>query len=90
MSLLKHHELRITVGLTQRDEYIVALLYGQPEVKTSFLYYSGVEFQVKDAIQRLKDKGLISVRSEKKRNLLSLTEYGREYVEQVKKIYTGE
>ena len=87
MSIAKHHQLRIMMKLSPRDEYVIGILYDEGEVKTSFFEYVGLTATIKDIVKRLSDKGLIQVRKEKNRNMLSLTDYGREYVEQVKELY---
>jgi predicted transcriptional regulator len=89
MSVAKHHQLRITLGLTPIDEYMVAILYEEGEVKTSYFEHVGIAFDIKHAVKRLFGKGLIRIRQDKKRNMLSLTDYGREYIQQVEGIYAG-
>lgn len=73
--------------LSSRDEYVIGVLYDEGEVKTTFFHHIGLGFTLKDVVKRLQENGMIQVRKEKNRNMLSLTDYGREYVEQVKEIY---
>lgn len=87
MSIAKHHQLRMMMKLSSRDEYVIGVLYDEGEVKTSFFEYVGLSTTIKDVTKRLVDKGLIQVRKEKNRNMLSLTDMGQEYVQQVKDLY---
>lgn len=89
MSVAKHHQLRITLDVTPIQEYMVAILYEEGELKTSYFEHVGIKFDIKHAVQMLKEKGLIRIRKDMNRNMLSLTDYGREYIEQVEGLYAG-
>jgi predicted transcriptional regulator len=68
---------------------MVAILYEEGELKTSYFEHVGIAFDIKHAVQTLKGKGLIRIRKDMNRNMLSLTDYGRDYIEQVEAIYAG-
>jgi DNA-binding MarR family transcriptional regulator len=89
MSITKHHQLRMMMKLSSRDEYVIGMLYDEGEVKTTFFHHIGLGPTIKDVVKRLQDRGLIQIRKDKNRNMLSLTDYGREYVRQVKELYAG-
>jgi predicted transcriptional regulator len=88
MSLAKHHRLRITLNITWRAEYVLGILDEEGEVKMSYLRHIGIKYDVRSVIRGLVDKGLVSVRyPDDKMKLVKLTDYGREYVQQVKELY---
>lgn len=86
MSLFKHHEYRKSIGISNRDEFVLGILYEFGEVKSSFLDVHNL-LHKKDIIKRLKDRGLINVRLDKNRNMLSLSELGVAYIQQIKEFY---
>jgi hypothetical protein len=88
MSLAKHHRLRITLNITWRAEYVLGILDEEGEVKMSYLRHIGIKYDVRSVVRGLIDKGLVSVRyPDDKMKLIKLTDYGREYVQQVKGLY---
>jgi predicted transcriptional regulator len=88
MSLAKHHRLRITLNITWRAEYVLGILDEEGEVKMSYLRHIGIKYDVRSVVRGLVDKGLVSVRyPDDKMKLVKLTDYGREYVQQVKELY---
>ena len=88
MSLAKHHRLRITMGISWRAEYIIGVLGDEGEVKLSYLRHIGLNYDIRALIKSLVDKGLVSMRRpDDKMKLVKLTDYGREYLEQVKGLY---
>lgn len=91
MSLAKHHNLRTMMGLTWRGEYVLGIIEEEGECKTSHIYNWGViESEVKNILRILREKGLVQSRPlDKKTKLHSLTDYGREYIEQVRNIYVN-
>lgn len=88
MSLAKHHRLRITLNITWRAEYVLGILDEEGEVKMAYLRHIGIKYDVRSVVRGLVDKGLVSVRyPDDKMKLVNLTDYGREYVQQVKDLY---
>lgn len=88
MSLARHHRLRITIGISWRAEYIIGVLGDEGEVKLSYLRHIGLNYDIRALIKSLMDKGLVSMRRpDDKMKLVKLTDYGREYLEQVKGLY---
>jgi DNA-binding MarR family transcriptional regulator len=88
MSIAKHHRLRITLNITWRAEYVLGILDEEGEVKMSYLRHIGIKYDVRSVVRGLVDKGLVSVRHpDDKMKLVKLTDYGREYVQQVKELY---
>jgi len=88
MSLARHHRLRITMGISWRAEYIIGVLGDEGEVKLSYLRHIGLNYDIRALIKSLMDKGLVSMRRpDDKMKLVKLTDYGREYLEQVKGLY---
>jgi DNA-binding MarR family transcriptional regulator len=88
MSLAKHHKLRIMAGVSWRQEYVLGVLDEEGEVKMAYLRHIGIKYDLRSIVQSLLDMGLISVRHpDDKMKLVKLTDYGREYVQQVKDIY---
>jgi len=88
MSLAKHHRLRITMGISWRAEYIIGVLGDEGEVKLSYLRHVGLNYDLRALMKSLTDKGLVSMRRpDDKMKLVKLTDYGREYLEQVKCLY---
>ena len=88
MSIAKHHRLRMTLNITWRQEYVLGVLDEDGEVKMSYLRHIGIKYDVRSIVQSLLDMGLISARYPNERTkLVKLTDYGREYVQQVKELY---
>lgn len=88
MSLAKHHRLRITLNITWRAEYVLGILGEEGEVKMSYLRHIGIKYDVRSVVRGLLDKGLVSVRHpDDKMKLVKLTDYGKEYLQQVKELY---
>jgi len=88
MSLAKHHRLRITLDISWRQEYVLGILDEDGEVKMSYLRHIGLNYDIRALIKSLMDKGLVSMRRpDDKMKLVKLTDYGREYLEQVKGLY---
>jgi len=88
MSLARHHRLRITMSISWRAEYIIGVLGDEGEVKLSYLRHIGLNYDIRALIKSLMDKGLVSMRRpDDKMKLVKLTDYGREYLEQVKGLY---
>ena len=79
------------MGLTSVSEYVLGILEEEGECKTSRIYKWGViESDVRKVLEALKGKGLVQSRPlDKKTKLHSLTDYGREYIEQVRNIYVN-
>ena len=74
--------------LTWRGEYILGLLQEEGECKTEYLRYLGVGYDVIDVLNNLERDGYINIkRPNRKLRLHSLTDLGREYLEQVEAIY---
>jgi len=88
MSLAKHHRLRITIDISWRQEYVLGILDEEGEVKMSYLRHIGIKYDVRSVVRCLVEKGLVSMRRpDDKMKLVKLTDYGREYLEQVKGLY---
>ena len=89
MSLAKHHNLRTMMGLTWRGEYVLAVLAEENECGVSTIRGWGVlEKEIGNVVEILREKGLVQTRSiNKKIKLHSLTDLGKEYIEQVQRIY---
>lgn len=88
MSLAKHHRLRIMLNITWRAEYVLGILDEEGEIKMAYLRHIGIKYDVRSVVKGLIDKGLVSVRRpDDKMKLVKLTDYGREYVQQVKELY---
>ncbi len=76
------------MGISWRAEYIIGVLGDEGEVKLSYLRHIGLNYDIRALIKSLVDKGLVSMRRpDDKMKLVKLTDYGREYLEQVKEIY---
>jgi DNA-binding MarR family transcriptional regulator len=88
MSIARHHRFRITMGITPRCEYILGALEEEGECKTEYLRHIGLGYDIIDSLDRLEGKGLINIRRlNRKIRLHSLTDLGKEYLQQVKEIY---
>jgi DNA-binding PadR family transcriptional regulator len=88
MSIARHHRFRITMGISPRGEYILGALEEEGECKTSYLRHIGLGYDIIDALDLLERKGLVNVkRPNGKLRLYSLTDLGKEYLQQVKEIY---
>jgi DNA-binding MarR family transcriptional regulator len=88
MSIAKHHKLRITLDITWRQEYVLGVLDDEGEIKMAYLRHIGIKYDIRSIVKGLIDKGLVSVRyPDDKMKLVKLTDYGREYVQQVKELY---
>jgi DNA-binding MarR family transcriptional regulator len=88
MSISKHHKLRITLDITWRQEYVLGVLDDEGEIKMAYLRHIGIKYDIRSIVKGLIDKGLVSVRyPDDKMKLVKLTDYGREYVQQVKELY---
>ena len=88
MSISKHHRLRMTLDISWRQEYVLGVLDEEGEVKMAYLRHIGIEYDIRSIVKGLIDKGLISMRHPDERTkLVKLTDYGREYVQQVKELY---
>lgn len=78
----------MTVGITWRGEYVLGVLEEDGEVKTSYLRHIGLGYDIIDTLESLELKGFIKVkRPNGKLRLHSLTDLGKEYLQQVKEIY---
>ena len=67
---------------------MLGILDEDGEVKMSYLRHIGIKYDVRSVVRGLIDKGLVSVRHpDDKMKLVKLTDYGREYVQQVKELY---
>ena len=76
------------MGISWRAEYIIGVLGDDGEVKLSYLRHIGLNYDIRALIKSLMDKGLVSMRRpDDKMKLVKLTDYGREYLEQVKGLY---
>lgn len=88
--LARHHRFRITAGLTWRAEYVLGVLLEEGECKTQYLRHLGLGYDIIDTLNKLEKDGYIKI---KKPNyslrLHSLTDLGREYIQQVENIYAG-
>jgi DNA-binding MarR family transcriptional regulator len=87
-NLLNHHRLRITMKLTWRAEYTLAILQAEGECKTVYLREIGSGYDIIDTLNVLEKRGLVKVRRPNgKLRLHSLTDLAREYLQQVEDIY---
>ena len=87
-SLARHHRLRMMTGLTWRGEYLLAILQEEGECKTQYLRHIGMSYDIIEVLNTLEERGYIKIRKPShKLRLHSLTDLGREYLEQVAKIY---
>ena len=78
----------MTVGITWRAEYMLGVLEEDGEVKMSYLRHIGLGYDIKDTLHMLEAKGFVKLRRpDDKMKLVKLTDYGREYVQQVKELY---
>jgi predicted transcriptional regulator len=76
------------MGISWRAEYISGVLGDEGEVKLSYLRHIGLNYDIRALMKSLTDKGLVSMRRpDDKMKLVKLTDYGREYLEQVKGLY---
>jgi len=90
MSVAKHHRFRMTAGVTWRGEYLMGILQEEGECKTQFLRHIGMSYDIIDVLNKLARDGFVKVkRPNGKLRLYSLTDLGREYLEQVEMIYGG-
>lgn len=86
--IAKHHRFRMTVGITWRAEYVLGVLEEEGECKTNYLRHIGLGYDIIDTLDRLERDGYIAVkRPNGKLRLHSLTDLGRDYLQQVKEIY---
>lgn len=87
-NLARHHRFRITTGITPRGEYVLAVLQEEGECKTSYLRHVGLGYDIIDTLKILERDGYINVRRpNEKLRLHSLTDLGKEYLEQVRMIH---
>jgi DNA-binding PadR family transcriptional regulator len=78
----------MTVGLTWRAEYLLAVLDAEGEVKMSFLRRVGLNHDIRAAIDKLLELDFIEVRMvNKKMRMYKLSDTGKEYIQQVRSIY---
>ena len=79
----------MTLGISQKAEFILAILEEDGECKTSYIHHIVKKYaDVKTALNSLMALDLVKCRAlDKKTKLYSLTDTGREYIEQVEKIY---
>lgn len=88
MNIAKHHRFRMTMGITWRAEYILGVLEEEGEVKTQYLRHIGLAYDIIDTLHTLERDELIKVRRpDGKMRLYSLTDLGKDYLQQVKEIY---
>ena len=89
MSVVRHHRLRVMVGLTWRAEYILGILAEEGESKTTFLEHaSGISSDLRTNINSLIKLNFATQRMlDKRTKLVSITELGKEYLQQVEDIY---
>ena len=67
---------------------MLGVLDEEGEVKMAYLRHIGIKYDIRSIVQSLIDMGLISMRHPNERTkLVKLTDYGREYVQQVKELY---
>lgn len=84
----RHHRLRITTGITWRGEYVLGVLDEEGETKTQYLRHMGLGYDIIDTLNNLERDGYIRVRRPNdKLRLHSLTDLGKEYLQQVTMIY---
>ena len=85
---MMHHRLRMKMKLTWRAEYTLAILDAEGECKTQYLREIGLGYDIVDTLNILEKRGLIRVRRPNgKLRLHSLTDLGKEYLQQVMIIY---
>lgn len=78
----------MTAGLTWRGEYLLAILQEEGECKTQYLRHIGMSYDIIEVLNTLEQKGYIQIkRPSHKLRLHSLTDLGREYLQQVEDIY---
>jgi predicted transcriptional regulator len=88
MSIAKHHMLRMSLDITWRQEYVLGVLDDEGEIKMAYLRHIGIKYDIRSIVKGLIDKGLVSARyPDNKMKLVKLTDYGRDYVQQVKELY---
>lgn len=76
------------MNLTWRAEYVLAILQAEGECKTQYLREIGSGYDIIATLDILEERGLIKIRRpNRKLRLHSLTDLGREYLEQVETIY---
>lgn len=89
MSVVRHHRLRLMVGLTWRAEYALGVLAEEGECKMLLIEHAcGISSDLRTVVDSLIRLGFVSQRMrDKKTKLLSITDLGKEYLQQVEKIY---
>ena len=86
--IARHHRFRMTVGITWRAEYLLGVLEEDGEVKMSYLRHIGLGYDIKDTLHALKEKGFVQLRRPNQTlRMYSLTDLGKEYLQQVKELY---
>lgn len=86
--IARHHRFRMTVGITWRAEYLLGVLEEDGECKTSYLRHIGLGYDIVNTLDILERDGYIQVkRPNDKLRLYSLTDLGKEYLQQVKELY---
>jgi len=87
-AIAKHHRFRMTMKITWRAEFILGVLEEEGEVKTQYLRHVGIAYDIIDTLHTLERDELIKVRRpDGKMRLYSLTDLGKDYLQQVKEIY---
>lgn len=87
-NLMRHHRLRMAMNLTWRAEYVLAILQAEGECKTQYLREVGSGYDIIDTLNILEKRDLVRVRRpNNKLRLHSLTDLGKEYLQQVTLIY---
>lgn len=76
-------------NLTWRAEYLLGILYEEGESKIAYLEHaSNISFDLRSVINSLIDLGFVAERYKDKRTkLVSITDYGKEYIQLVKDLY---
>jgi predicted transcriptional regulator len=88
MKLLKHHAHRKAAGITHRGEEVLGALQQEGECKTQHLRNIGMGQDVHDVLAVLMRNGYVQMRKQtQKLFMYSLTDLGREYIQQVEAIY---
>jgi DNA-binding PadR family transcriptional regulator len=78
----------MTAGITWRGEYVLGTLEAEGETKTQYLRHVGLGYDIIDTLNKLEKDGYIKIRRpNNKLRLHSLTDLGREYLQQVEGIY---
>jgi DNA-binding MarR family transcriptional regulator len=78
----------MTMKLTWRAEYTLAILQAEGECKTQYLREIGSGYDIVDTLNALEERGLVRVRRPNgKLRLHSLTDLAKEYLQQVEDIY---